>query len=78
MHQEKSFPNRVNATDIINPNFALLSKSYGFSFSKVEKTKDFDFALKTALNKKNGAIIELVVSIESITPSKTLSSIKNS
>ena len=39
---------------------------------------DFDFALKTALNKKNGAIIELVVSIESITPSKTLSSIKNS
>ena len=34
--------------------------------------------VETALNKKNGAIIELVVSIESITPSKTLSSIKNS
>ena len=29
MHQERHYPGRVSATDLVNPDFAALAKAYG-------------------------------------------------
>ena len=76
MHQEMNFPGRVIFTDIANPDFVALCKSFGFHAETVRKTAEFPIAFERALQSKHGAVIELIVDIESITPRATLSQIR--
>lgn len=73
MHQEQNYPERVTFTDIKNPNFVALAKAYGFHAEKVTKTEQFADAFSRAKQSKTGAVLELVVSAESLTPRATLS-----
>lgn len=76
MHQEREYPGRVIGTDIVNPDFVALAKSYGLPAARVEKTEDFAAALETALASPNGALIEVVTEAEAITVRTTLSKVK--
>lgn len=76
MHQERHYPARVSGTDIENPNFVALAKSYGFHSEKISATKDFPDAFKRALDSNCGAVLELEVSSEALTPRQTLSQIR--
>ena len=76
MHQERHYPHRVSATELQNPDFAALARSYGFHSEQVTKTEDFADAFERALNSPTGAVLDLVTGIEPLTPKMTLSKIR--
>jgi len=78
MHQERHFPGRINHTALINPDFTSLAESFGFHAEKVEKTKDFGDAFKRSLNSGKPALIHLPIDPEAISPTTTLSRIRES
>ncbi len=73
MHQEKTYPGRVSATDLTNPDFAALARSYGAEGIAVEKTADFLPAFKKALQSAKPVLIELRMDPQQITTAKKLS-----
>jgi acetolactate synthase-1/2/3 large subunit len=76
MHQEREYPGRVVATDLRNPDFASYARAFGGFGVTVEKTEDFPAAFEAARAAQAPAIIHLKIATEAITPSATLSRIK--
>lgn len=72
MHQEKSFPGRVIATSLVNPDFAHLAESMGGVGFRVTQTSEFAPALEAALAAGQPALIDVVTSIDAILPGQTL------
>lgn len=76
-HQERQYPGRVHGTTMtFNPDFVGLARSYGLHAEKVELTADFPAAFKRAEQSATGALLELIISAEAITPRRTLSNIR--
>ena len=73
MHQEREFKSRVIATGLTNPDFVKFADSFGMPGFRVSKTEEFAPAFAKALTSKKGALIELVLDPEVITPTKLLS-----
>jgi acetolactate synthase-1/2/3 large subunit len=73
MHQEKRYPGRVSATDLTNPDFAALARSYGAFGAAVERTADFAPVFEQAVESGLPAVIELRMDPEVITTRTTLS-----
>lgn len=73
MHQEKYYPGRISATNLTNPDFAALARSYGAEGVAVENTVDFLPAFKKALASKKPVLIELRMDPQQITTVKKLS-----
>ena len=76
MHQERTYPERVSGTQLMNPDFVALAKSYGFHSEKVETTEDFVPAFERAIASSTGAVLELMISAEALTPRQTLSDMR--
>lgn len=76
MHQEREYPGRIVATAINNPDFVAYARAFGGFGIRVEKTADFAAAFGQATASKKPAIIQLVVDPEAITPSTTLTGIR--
>jgi acetolactate synthase-1/2/3 large subunit len=76
MHQERNYPHRVSGTDLQNPDFVGLAKSYGFYGERVETTDQFAGAFERALQSKTGAILDLVVATEAITPRQSIADLR--
>ncbi|AZO13801.1 thiamine pyrophosphate-binding protein [Mesorhizobium sp. M2A.F.Ca.ET.043.05.1.1] len=77
MHQEREYPSRVVATELKNPDFAALARAYGGHGETVEKTADFAPAFERALASGKPAIVEIKLDPEAITPTRTLTQIRN-
>ncbi len=75
-HQENHYPGRVSGTTMESPDFAALARSYGLHGERVERTGDFEAAFDRALASTTGAVLDLNVAAEAITPRKTLSQIR--
>ncbi|MEO5615172.1 MAG: thiamine pyrophosphate-binding protein [Cypionkella sp.] len=75
-HQERHYPARVSGTTMVNPDFAALARAYGFHGERVERTEDFLAAFQRALASETGAVLDLNVSPEAITPRQTLSQMR--
>lgn len=75
-HQEREFPGRVSGTDMINPDFVALARAYGFHAERVETTDAFPAAMARALASTRGAVLELTISPEALTPRQTLSQMR--
>ncbi|MGV6848094.1 MAG: thiamine pyrophosphate-dependent enzyme [Marinibacterium sp.] len=75
-HQERSYPDRVSGTSMINPDFAALARAYGLHGERVEHTGAFEAAFERARASATGAVLDLAVSPEAITPRQTLSQIR--
>jgi acetolactate synthase-1/2/3 large subunit len=76
MHQERDYPGRVIATDLVDPDFAALARAFGGHGERVETTADFAPAFERALESGKPAILELMVPAEAIAPGRTLSGIR--
>jgi acetolactate synthase-1/2/3 large subunit len=76
MHQERRFPGRVSGTDLENPDFAALARSFGWEAEQVERTEDVPAALDRALGAGAPALLHLRVDPEALTPRQTLSEIR--
>ncbi len=73
MHQERNYPGRVMATDLVNPDFAAFARSFGAYGERVESTDAFAAALERALASGGPALLELVCDPEALTPRQSLS-----
>lgn len=72
MHQEREYPSRVYATDLVNPDFVSLAKAFGVHAERVEHTSDFPTALGRARAAGKAALIELMTDPKQITPMSRL------
>ncbi len=77
MHQEREYPGHVYATDLHNPDFAALARSYGLHGETIDRTEDVAEALDRALNAGRGALVECRVDPEGISPRATLRGIRD-
>jgi len=77
MHQEREYPSRVVATDLKNPDFAALARAYGGHGETVERTADFAPAFERARASGKPAIVEIRLDPEAITPTRTLTQIRD-
>lgn len=76
MHQEREFPGRVHATTLVNPDFAALARAHGAVGLSVHRTEEIGPALEAALAADRPALIHVVIPAEAITPTTTLSRIR--
>lgn len=77
MHQERCYPGRVSGTQLVNPDFAALARSYGAHGEIVEKTADFAPAFTRAIASGRPAVIEIRIDPEALTPKMSLSEIRH-
>ncbi len=75
-HQERNYPARVSGTEMVSPDFAALAKAYGFHAERVESTADFAAAFDRARASRTGALLDLNISPEALTPRQTLSQMR--
>jgi acetolactate synthase I/II/III large subunit len=76
MHQEREYPARVSATALRNPDFAAYARAFGGHGETVAETRQFLPAFERALASGKPAILHLKVDPEAITPTTTLSAIR--
>ena len=76
MHQERHYPGRVIATDLANPDFAMLAGAYGLHGETVSRTEDFPAAFERARDADAPALIELQIDPDAILPNATISGIR--
>ncbi len=80
MHQEKEYPGRVHATALDNPDFAALARAFGSYGEVVLETDAFAAAFERARafadEKRKPAILELRIDPEAITPTATLTHLR--
>ncbi|RUX31634.1 thiamine pyrophosphate-binding protein [Mesorhizobium sp. M7A.F.Ca.US.011.01.1.1] len=76
-HQERHYPARVSGTSLENPDFVTLAKAYGFHAERIEATRDFAAAFDRALGSVTGAVLDIAISPEALTPRQTLSQMRD-
>jgi acetolactate synthase-1/2/3 large subunit len=76
-HQERTYPARVSGTTLENPDFVRLAQSYGFHAERVERTEDFPAAFARARASRTGAVLDLNISPEALTPRQTLTQMRD-
>ena len=77
MHQEKNYPGRVSATDILGPDFVKLAEAYGCHAERVERTEQFAGAFERCLDADVPSVLEIVLDPEILTTEGTLSAIRD-
>jgi acetolactate synthase-1/2/3 large subunit len=77
MHQEREYPGRVSGSDLFNPDFAALARAYGWHATPVvDRTEQFEPALREALAADRPALIHLKLDPEVSTSRSTLGAIR--
>ena len=77
MHQEREYPGNVFGTNLNNPSFAALARAYGAIGKSVKNIAEFKEVFNTAKSAPKPTLIELKTSPEAISPSTTISKIRN-
>jgi acetolactate synthase-1/2/3 large subunit len=77
MHQERHYPGRVSGSDLFNPDFAALARSYGWRAARVQRTQEFEPAFLEALSEGPPMLLHLKLDIEVSTSRSTLSEIRS-
>ncbi|HUY20047.1 MAG TPA: thiamine pyrophosphate-binding protein [Candidatus Binataceae bacterium] len=78
MHQEREYPTRVIASDLVNPDFAALARAYGLHGETVKRTGEFADAFERSLRSGRAALIEIQLDPEALTTRATLSGLRES
>lgn len=76
MHQEREYPGRVTATQLINPDFAAYARAFGGHGESVNSTEQFAQAFDRASASGKPSIIEVRIDPEAISTTATLSGIR--
>ena len=76
MHQERDYPGRVSATDLVNPDFAAYARAFGGFGATVEKTEQFADAFHAAEASGLPSIIHVKFDADGISPTTTLTKIR--
>ena len=73
MHQEREYPGRVIATDLLNPDFVAYARAFGAWATVVEDTAAFGPALAEAKASGLPALLHVKTDVRDIAPGRTIS-----
>jgi acetolactate synthase-1/2/3 large subunit len=76
MHQERSFPGRIAATDLHNPDFAAIGRAHGFHALTVGDCDDAEDAVTEMLAHPGPVLVEVRTNAEHIAPGVTIAAIR--
>ncbi len=76
MHQERHYPGRVYGTALRNPDFVRLAHAYGLHAERVATTDAFPAAFERARAAATGALLELPIDTEALTPFATVADLR--
>ncbi len=76
MHQERNFPGRVMATDLVNPDFVALARAHHADGEVVQQTDEFIPVLRRAIASQRPFLIEIRVDPEALTPAQSLTEMR--
>jgi acetolactate synthase-1/2/3 large subunit len=76
MHQEREYPTHVEGTALANPDFVAYARAFGWAGERIERTEQFEPALRAALERPQGTVIEVMLDPEVLTTRTTLSAIR--
>ena len=68
MHQERSYPGRPSGTDLVNPDFAALARSFGLWAATAASAEEFAAAFEQALTEKRPSLIHAKVDPARLVP----------
>ena len=77
LHQQKKFPRRPSGTDLFNPDFAALARSYGAFGATATTNAEFEAAFAQARVAGTPAIIDLQISPQALGPMVELEKISD-
>jgi acetolactate synthase-1/2/3 large subunit len=77
MHQERNYPGRVSATDLVNPDFAALARAYGAHGETVQTTEQFAPAFERALERARASLLHVKIDPQALTMSATLDELRH-
>jgi acetolactate synthase-1/2/3 large subunit len=77
MHQEREYPGRVSGSDLFNPDFAALARAYGWQSATVDRTEQFEPALREFVERGEPTLLHLKLDADVITSRTTLSAIRD-
>jgi acetolactate synthase-1/2/3 large subunit len=72
MHQERRYPGRVCGTEMVNPDFTALARSYGAHAETVTEDRAFSAALDRARKAGRLALLHLKLDPRALSPSSAL------
>lgn len=78
MHQERDYPDRTLATNLLNPDFAKWAESFGGFGAVVEQTEDFAPIFDAAMTAGRISVIEIRVDLSTISTRTTLDMVRGS
>ena len=73
MHQERRYPGRVMATDLVNPDMVAFAHSFGAYAERVDSTDGFAAAFRRAEASKKPSLLDLRVDPSQLSPTFRLS-----
>ena len=76
LYQERNHPGRQMATDLVNPDFAMVAEAYGIKGFKIESDQDIKPVIAEAFNVDGPSLIEVKTSLEYISAYTTISQIR--
>jgi acetolactate synthase-1/2/3 large subunit len=76
MHQERDYPGRTIATELVNPDFVALARAYGAHGELVTRTDEFMPAFERSVASGRAALIEARTDPERITTRTTLAAMR--
>ena len=76
MHQEREYPGRVSGSDLFNPDFAALARSYGWRGEFVATTADIEPALLRAIEAATPTLLHVKLDSNVSTTRTTLDAIR--
>lgn len=76
MHQERHYPGRTTATELVNPDFRALARACGAHGEFVAATGEFEAAFNRSVQAGRPALIHIKTDPEVITPDASLSDIR--
>ncbi len=76
LHQEREFPERLIATDLVNPSFAQWGASFGADSFVIGPGDDVDAIVKEALASPKATVIEVMSSAEAISAFTTVTALR--
>ncbi len=76
MHQELHYPGRVSGTDLENPDFAAMARSFGANGVTIRQTQEFRRAFKAALKADKPTVMDIIVDPEAISTQISLSDLQ--
>lgn len=73
LHQERQYPGRPSATELLNPNFAQLAKAYGARGLMIETIDEAREVVEQALAEPGPVVVSVSSAVEHISAFATLS-----